>query len=226
MSENPIQPAEPRAFDPWHRWLGIHPSEQPPHYYRMLGLTLFEEDPEVIETAANRQRDYIVQCAAGPHGDYSQPVLNILSAARDCLLGPEQKRAYDAHLRNLLSPRPAPELEPGPGPGPGPGPAAVDFGIDAMELSADVPPNGSRSDAAVSRRKRKKSRDDSPLGVIVAAVFGGICAIGLFLLYQQRTAARRPVPSRAERPARTERRTPTTDIERILPVRLFESPEK
>ena len=43
------------SFDPYHVWLGIPPSEQPPHYYRLLGIPLYETDPVVITTAAQRQ---------------------------------------------------------------------------------------------------------------------------------------------------------------------------
>ena len=42
------------AFDPYYIWLGIPPEEQPPHHYRLLGVTLFEENFEVIEGAVNR----------------------------------------------------------------------------------------------------------------------------------------------------------------------------
>jgi len=43
------------AFDPYHRWLGIPPAEQPPNHYRLLSLPLFESDLDVIETAVERQ---------------------------------------------------------------------------------------------------------------------------------------------------------------------------
>ena len=40
------------AFDPYYIWLGIPPEDQPPHHYRLLGVTLFESNREVIEAAA------------------------------------------------------------------------------------------------------------------------------------------------------------------------------
>ena len=45
-------------FDPYYKWLGIHPKDQPPHHYRLLGVELFESDPEVIEAAADRHIAY------------------------------------------------------------------------------------------------------------------------------------------------------------------------
>jgi hypothetical protein len=29
-------------FDPYRKWLGIAPADQPPNHYRLLGLDLFE----------------------------------------------------------------------------------------------------------------------------------------------------------------------------------------
>jgi len=34
------------SFDPYHKWLGIAPKDQPPHYYRLLGIDPFEGDRE------------------------------------------------------------------------------------------------------------------------------------------------------------------------------------
>ena len=41
-------------FDPYHKWLGIAPKDQPPHHYRLLGIDAFEDDRDVIDSAANR----------------------------------------------------------------------------------------------------------------------------------------------------------------------------
>jgi hypothetical protein len=45
--------AKTRQFDPYHKWLGIPPKDQPADHYRLLAIERFEADPEVIETAAN-----------------------------------------------------------------------------------------------------------------------------------------------------------------------------
>ena len=39
------------AIDPYHRWLGIAPKDQPPSHYRLLGIDDFEPDPDVIAAA-------------------------------------------------------------------------------------------------------------------------------------------------------------------------------
>lgn len=91
------------AFDPYHKWLGIAPSHQPPHYYLLLGIEPFEEDAEVIAAAADRQMAHVRTFQAGPHAAWCQRILNELAAARICLLDPERKRQYDAMLRDRLA---------------------------------------------------------------------------------------------------------------------------
>ena len=86
-------------FDPLHKWLGIPPSEQPPHHYRLLGIDLFESDSDVIESGAQRQMTHVRSYALGPNKDASQALLNQLAAARVVLLNPNTKKQYDHSLR-------------------------------------------------------------------------------------------------------------------------------
>jgi hypothetical protein len=89
------------TFDPYHKWLGIPPSEQPPHHYRLLGINPFESDPEVIQAGADRQmahvRNYQIKFP-----DESERVLNELAAALVCLLDPQKRTDYDASLHRRL----------------------------------------------------------------------------------------------------------------------------
>ena len=92
------------AFDPYHVWLGIPPSEQPPNHYRLLVLALFEASPEVIENAAERQMAHVRRAAHGKHADESQRILNEISAAQRALLDATRKSKYDAELREKQLP--------------------------------------------------------------------------------------------------------------------------
>lgn len=92
-------------FDPYHAWLGISAKDQPPHHYRLLGLEAFESDPNVIETAGDRQMAHVRKYQQGTHAAESQKLLNELSAAKLTLLVPEKKAAYDAELRRKQAER-------------------------------------------------------------------------------------------------------------------------
>ena len=89
-------------FDPYYKWLGIPPKDQPPHRYRLLGIELFETDREVIDAAANRLMGYLKDLAVGDEGTHSQHLLNEIARARLCLLKEKTKVAYDDQLRKEL----------------------------------------------------------------------------------------------------------------------------
>lgn len=91
------------GFDPYHRWLGIAHKDQPPNHYRLLGLDLFEADPEVVRDAAEQRMAHVRTCQLGPHSDLSQKILNELATAKACLLDSEKKARYDTELREKAS---------------------------------------------------------------------------------------------------------------------------
>ncbi len=93
------------SFDPYLNWLGIPPHEQPPSFYRLLGLVLFEANPQSIEFAADRQSLHVGSFQSGPYGESCQQLLSEIAMARFCLIDPQQKAAYDTQLQESLSHR-------------------------------------------------------------------------------------------------------------------------
>jgi hypothetical protein len=103
------------SFDPYRKWLGIAPEDQPANHYRLLGISLFESDPDVIDNAATRQMTHVRSFQASKHTALSQRILKELTIAKLCLLTPERKEAYDQQLRTRLAgegKRPADSLLP------------------------------------------------------------------------------------------------------------------
>lgn len=92
-----------KSFDPYHKWLGIPPRYQPPDHYRLLGLISFEDDLDVVQSAADQRMAHLKTFQAGPHGAASQKILNELAVARRCLLDRASKAAYDEGLRRQLA---------------------------------------------------------------------------------------------------------------------------
>ena len=93
-------------MDPYYKWLGIPPDEQPPHYYRLLGVRIFESDPEVIESAANQRMDYLQSLSGGDHPAAAQQLLSEMARARITLLEQRQRKAYNAELKATTKPVP------------------------------------------------------------------------------------------------------------------------
>jgi len=91
------------TFDPYYKWLGIPPKEQPPNHYRLLAINLFESDPDVIEAAADRQMSHLRSYQTGKHSAESQKLLNECAAARVTLLNPQKKAEYDRQLREKMA---------------------------------------------------------------------------------------------------------------------------
>lgn len=88
------------TFDPYYKWLGIPPREQPPNHYRLLGVAAFEDDGDVIQNAADRQMAHLRTFQSGVHSAHSQRLLNEIAGARVCLLDPRRKASYDETLRS------------------------------------------------------------------------------------------------------------------------------
>jgi len=157
------------TFDPYRKWLGIPPEEQPPHHYRLLGVGLFESDPDVIANAADARMVHLKTFQSGEHSQLSQRLLNEVSLAQVCLLNPAKKALYDGKLQQQLQsgglgeaksrlqpprqpppippppqPPPEPPLLPEPPLPPSPG-VLLETGIESSPLSSYI-----------SRRKRRR----------------------------------------------------------------------
>lgn len=142
-------------FDPYWKWLGISPEQQPADHYQLLGISRFEDDDDVIENAAVRQMAHVRTFQGGEHANLSQQLLNELSTARICLLNVEQKQVYDEELEARLPGEPsAMEDVPLATPVPASSPLPV-----AQQVSPTRPPAPAPSGASTSSsRQRTRSR--------------------------------------------------------------------
>ena len=110
------------TFDPYYKWLGIPPEEQPAHHYRLLGIGLFECDRDVICNAADARMTQLRAYQQGQRAAEAVELLNAVSTARVCLLSADRRAAYDERLRgasdrrqsDFVEPPPLPPVEPPP----------------------------------------------------------------------------------------------------------------
>ncbi len=99
------------SFDPYERFLGIQSAARPLDYYTLLGLDRFENDPNVIRAAAQRQIQLANGYLNGPEAKHAIALLEEIALALDCLLDTEAKAQYDESLRHAGG-KPDFELEP------------------------------------------------------------------------------------------------------------------
>src|SRR6185436_1097156 len=91
------------TFDPYHVWLGIPPEEQPPNFYRLLGLRPLEQNSDVISNALDQRRTFLHSVQSGQRAVHSQRLLNEVSVAGVTLLDPAKKFKYDQELRKQFA---------------------------------------------------------------------------------------------------------------------------
>jgi hypothetical protein len=89
-------------FDPYYKWLGIPPKDQPPNFYRLLGIELYEADPEVIAIAAEQRLRHVRSFQNGEYALISKKLQKKILAVREYLLDAEKKGEYDASLKLQL----------------------------------------------------------------------------------------------------------------------------
>ncbi len=167
-------------FNAYHKWLGIPPEEQPPNYYRLLGITLFEKDRAVIIAALDQRQLFLQKKSVGPQGDLAEPLLEQLQQARLCLLNRLTRAQYDSKLRQQGATAPSDRV---PGERGGVSPPVIspaNRGADAAPLdeSADAfqfPDEAEVKDvSAISKRMAWRSRKLSwSINLLVVCCIGG-----------------------------------------------------
>ena len=91
-------------FDPYHKWLGIPPKEQPARPRHLLGISEDENDPEVVREAALRQTAFVRQFSMGEHGEHAERILGELADARDSILSGK----VESPTKSAVKPTPSP----------------------------------------------------------------------------------------------------------------------
>jgi tetratricopeptide (TPR) repeat protein len=159
-------------FDPFHKWLGIPPEEQPASYYRLLGIPELEPDLEVIEAAVEQRTIYLRTFKTGNHSQLAEQLLNMISSAQVCLLNSQTKVRYDNQLRASHEAKLARNAPP---PAPSNRPLVVQTAGSNAVATAD---KSATSTAGRVRQRRKKSRNPA---IIIGSA--GICMILAIVVY-------------------------------------------
>jgi hypothetical protein len=97
------------AIDPYSAWLRLPPGPRPPDHYQLLGLAPFHADMATIAGSADHRMAYVRQHLNGPYSPVALHVINELAGARNLLLNPQAKAAYDAELYRRMQGAAAPQ---------------------------------------------------------------------------------------------------------------------
>lgn len=181
-------------FDPYRKWLGISPKDQPPNHYRLLGVELFETDLDVIEGAADKQMAFVRQYQSGEHAPDAAKILNELAAARLCLLKPTTKDAYDEKLKKELQPQPS-----------SPATVAAPVAETVVVVTAPELSDLAHSEPASGILKKGKKSGVSPLVMIGG---GSALVLGVLLVVFVMNSGKTPPPKEPDKVASTTTQTP------------------
>lgn len=193
----------PEEFDAYRKWLGIPAEEQPPHHYRLLGIAPFEDDPDVIQNAADRQMAHVRNFQAGKHALLAKRILNELSSAKVCLLNAGKKADYDALFRSQLAgvtngkpgslhaipPEAPPALggvqlaEAAPPVVAGGGERATNSSPQPVVVGTAARPSRSGTAARFAKAKRRSNLTPLFLLVVCGLALGGVVAVVMNLDY-------------------------------------------
>ena len=158
-------------FNPYREWLGIPDNQTPPNNYRLLGIELYEADPNVISAAADRAMLFVRTYQTGPHSAESQRILNEISSARVCLLKPDKKEAYDKQLCEQLAKSRAASLDMSS--------SSENINVPAFDLKL----NPDSAKKSITRRKRQQiaKRISSIISVVVLLTIAGVLGAYVYM---------------------------------------------
>ncbi len=230
--------SDPSIFDPYHKWLGIAPKDQPPHHYRLLGIEAFESDSEVISSAANQRMVFLAGHAQGPYAARAAELVSKVAEARACLLDPQSRAAYDAQMRQRqpkaktqpiaraqAARAPSAAWRDSPPARPLPKAVATDAPTTSEDVVPAFEPTAATTVSATSRKaqaKRKAAQRQFRFGMvgqIVASIVG--LGIGYWLItsYGLLGGGGGEVADRAHAPVQVENNSPSKESTKPRPAK-------
>ncbi len=89
-------------LDVYQQWLGIPPEEQPPDFYRLLGLARWESDAQLVSAAAQRRLAKVKQKATRQHLAVAQKLVRQIVRARATLMDARLRSEYNQRLQRAI----------------------------------------------------------------------------------------------------------------------------
>lgn len=87
--------SNPDEFDGYRKWLGLANKGRIPTHYELLGISLDEDDPDVIRATAEQRRQFVETKRGEGHDAVVTEILYRIGEAETTLLNEEMRRDYD-----------------------------------------------------------------------------------------------------------------------------------
>ena len=87
----------------YHEWLGIPLKNEPPNYYEILGIPLFETNTNVISNGAARRISFLQTMVAGEFAELAQEIQKEAAQAKLCLMRESSRTVYQHQLMQKIS---------------------------------------------------------------------------------------------------------------------------
>jgi hypothetical protein len=212
----------------YHKWFGIRPEEMPTNAYRLLGISLYEEDADVIENAVQSRLNYVSQFLNGEHAGVARTIVDELRQVEQCLLNPELKATYDQQVRQAELERLAPTSVQAAAPIVVEADDTAATQLVAADTASNAPAFIPLSAPPKQPLARRHKGNPKKLGIeLVKIVVGGAAGIGIGLVILMLVKSGREEPSDSEpdtpRP-RTVRVAPEKTHNRATVERLESKP--
>ncbi|MEM7453574.1 MAG: hypothetical protein AAF456_04385, partial [Planctomycetota bacterium] len=171
-------------FDPYLKWLGIRDPMRPPHHYRLLGIELFESDPDIIVGAAKRQIQHVKSFADGPEGEHAAELVRRLTKAANVLRDPVAKQDYDEKLRGYLAKAEGtqpvvPTAALSPPRLPDKNAPVISTGSGESSVPVSIFDGSSPSAPASRRAPRPRKKSNGIMFQLVGVIGGGVAAVAV-----------------------------------------------
>lgn len=87
----------------YHEWLGIPLKNDAPNHYELLGIPIFECNPNVISNGAARCISFLQSMVASEFAELAQEIQKEVAQAKLCLMREASRNEYQHKLMQILS---------------------------------------------------------------------------------------------------------------------------
>ena len=86
-------------IDPYLLWLGIRDPQRPPNHYQLLGIDVYERNPDTISSAAQRRLARVNSLGKEEYPELAARLTGEIQTAASCLLLESTREQYESEFQ-------------------------------------------------------------------------------------------------------------------------------